>query len=238
MRTHYDNLKVSRDAPIEVIHAAFRTLAAESTGVISLDAVSGHLPVDAAVAGKWRYHIPVKAAALFLALCLPALADFAAGLQAIKNGDYATPIKEFLPLAEQGNAFAQFNLAAMYIEGRGVLRDYAEAVRWDRKAAEQGHAGAQFNIGLAYDRGEGMPRDYAEAARWFRKAAEQGDAGAQFNLGVTYDRGKGVPQDYAEALRWYLKAAGQGHARAQFNVGVMYENGKERPKILYKRTCG
>ena len=83
-----------------------------------------------------------------------------------------------------------------------------------------------------------MPRDYAEAARWFRKAAEQGDAGAQFNLGVTYDRGKGVPQDYAEALRWYLKAAGQGHARAQFNVGVMYENGKERPKILYKRTCG
>jgi TPR repeat protein len=47
-----------------------------------------------------------------------------------------------------------------------------------------------------------------------------------------------VPQNYAEALRWYLKAAGQGHARAQFNVGVMYENGKERPKILYKRTCG
>jgi hypothetical protein len=133
VRTHYDNLKVSRDAPIEVIHAAFRTLAAESTGVISLDAVSGHLPVDAAVAGKWRYHIPVKAAALFLALCLPALADFAAGLQAIKNGDYATPIKEFLPLAEQGNAFAQFNLAAMYIEGHGVLRDYAEAVRWTAK---------------------------------------------------------------------------------------------------------
>ena len=83
-----------------------------------------------------------------------------------------------------------------------------------------------------------MPRDYAEAARWFRKAAEQGDASAQFNIGVAYDLGKGVPQNYADALRWYLKAAGQGHARAQFNVGVMYENGKERPKILYKRTCG
>ena len=27
IRTHYDNLKVSRDAPIEVIHAAYRSLA-------------------------------------------------------------------------------------------------------------------------------------------------------------------------------------------------------------------
>ncbi|HGX4543273.1 MULTISPECIES: J domain-containing protein [Klebsiella] len=27
MRTHYDNLKVSKDAPVEVIQAAYRTLA-------------------------------------------------------------------------------------------------------------------------------------------------------------------------------------------------------------------
>ena len=56
---------------------------------------------------KWRYDRAVKAAILSLLLCLPAVADLAAGQQALKNGDYATALKEFLPLAEQGDAVAQ-----------------------------------------------------------------------------------------------------------------------------------
>ena len=45
--------------------------------------------------------------------------------------------------AEQGDADAQYNLGAMYDNGRGVPEDDAEAVRWFRLAVEQGHAGAQ-----------------------------------------------------------------------------------------------
>jgi tetratricopeptide (TPR) repeat protein len=82
----------------------------------------------------------VKVAILFFSLCLPALADLAAGEQALKNGDYATAIKEFLALAKQGNAVAQFNLGLMYDDGYGVRQDYAEALRWYLKAAEQGDA--------------------------------------------------------------------------------------------------
>jgi len=41
----------------------------------------------------------MRAAILFLGLCLPALADLAAGLRAYESGDYARALKEFLPLA-------------------------------------------------------------------------------------------------------------------------------------------
>jgi TPR repeat protein len=66
----------------------------------------------------------VKAAILFVSLSLPALADLATGLQAMKNGDYATALNEFLPLAKSGNSSAQFNLGIMYYQGQGVPQDY------------------------------------------------------------------------------------------------------------------
>ncbi len=44
-----------------------------------------------------------------------------AGLAAYSRGDYATALKEYRPLAEQGDAVAQFALGSMYENGRGVL---------------------------------------------------------------------------------------------------------------------
>ena len=73
--------------------------------------------------------------------------DFDRGLAAAQSGDFATALKEWRPLAEQGDALAQYNLGAMYEFGDGVVQDYAEAVRWYRLAAEQGHAKAQYNLG-------------------------------------------------------------------------------------------
>jgi len=126
------------------------------------------------------------------------MAGLDAGEEALRNGDYATALREFRPLARQGNAVAQFLLGLMYDDGRGVPRDYAEAVRWYRMAAEQGNARAQFSLGSMYDHGEGLPRDHAEAIRWYRKAAEQGNADAQNSLGLGYEDGQGAPQDHAE----------------------------------------
>ena len=132
--------------------------------------------------------------------------------------------------AEQGDAMAQYNLAAMYANGRGVPKDYREAMRWYRKAAEQGDASAQCNLGLMYENGRGVPKDDREAVLWYRKAAEQGNAMAQYNLGLMYGNGRGVPQDDREAVLWYRKAAEQGEAAAQSDLGVMYGNGKGVPQ--------
>jgi TPR repeat protein len=77
-------------------------------------------------------------AALSLWLATPAWSGFDEGWAAYERGDYATAYEEFLPIAEQGDAFAQFSLGIMYDNGEGVPQDYAEAVKWYRLAAEQG----------------------------------------------------------------------------------------------------
>ncbi len=109
----------------------------------------------------------------------PAWADFSDGLAAYNRGDYATALREFRPLAEQGYAGAQNNLGVMYGKGQGVPQDYAEAVKWYRRAAEQGLAQAQTNLGVMHFTGRGLPLDYEEAVKWWLKAAAQGHAQAQ-----------------------------------------------------------
>ncbi len=132
---------------------------------------------------------------------------FNAGVAAYKWGAYGIALRVWRPLAEQGNAKAQYNLGLMYRKGQGVPQDDAEAVGWWRKAAEQGNAGAQNNLAVMYRNSQGVPRDDAEAAKWCRKAADQGHANAQNNLAVIYSHGQGVPQDYAQAHMWYNLAA-------------------------------
>ena len=83
--------------------------------------------------------------------------------------------------AEQGHAWAQFNLGVMYANGEGIPEDDAEAVRWYRKAAEQGDASAQLNLGVMYAKGEGVSGDRVQAYAWFSIAAAQGEELAQEN---------------------------------------------------------
>ena len=152
--------------------------------------------------------------------------DFQRGLDAVLSEDYATALREWQPLAEQGSAKAQFNLGVMYDEGQGVQQDYEAAAKWYKLAAEQGVAKAQFNLGVMYDEGQGVQQDYEVAAKWYRLAAEQWNTKAQFNLGMMHDEGRGVQQDYEAAAKWYRLAAEQGHVEAQFNLAVVYDEGQ------------
>ena len=172
----------------------------------------------------------IVSAILLLAASSSVAADFAAGREAYFRGDYATALREWRPLAEQGHAKAQYNLGVMYANGEGVPEDDGQAVFWYRKAAEQGDAKAQYNLGVRYDNGRGVPEDDGQAVFWYRKAAEQGVAEAQNNLGFSYAKGEGVPEDDRQAAFWYRKAAEQGHAKAQYNLGVMYDNGEGVPE--------
>src|ERR1017187_333582 len=100
-------------------------------------------------------------------------------LAAERLGDWKSAFLLLKPLAEQGDATAQFDLGFIYENGKGVPQDYAEAMKWYRKAADQGNADAQNNLGTMYANGQGAPQDYTEAIKWWRKAADQGNAHAQ-----------------------------------------------------------
>lgn len=103
-------------------------------------------------------------------------------LEAASKGDIAKALEVWRPMAEQGNAAAQFNLGLMYEKGDGVPADYQEAARWYHKSAVQGYADAQLNLGTMYDEGRGVPEDNQKAAQWYRAAARSGFDAADTNL--------------------------------------------------------
>ena len=147
-------------------------------------------------------------------------ADFDKGLTAFQNGDYATALKEWKPLAEEGNPRAQTNLGWIYQSGTGVPQDYKEAVRLYKLAALQGNPLAQTNLGVMYDEGLGVPQDYKEAIRLYTLAAEQGYANGQNNLANRYYNGEGVIEDMVYAHMWKNLASSNGHQTAKEDFKV------------------
>ena len=125
--------------------------------------------------------------AIIAVLLLAALAGtavagpFEDAVSAHERGDYATALREFRVLAEQGHVNAQFNLGIMYAYSQGVPQDYAEAVMWYRMAAEQGNANAQNNLGVMYHMAWGVPQDYVQAHMWYNHAGAQGGLQAAKN---------------------------------------------------------
>lgn len=174
--------------------------------------------------------------------------------------DNEESVKHWRTEAEQGDAFAQFELGEAYYYGKGVEQDFRKAVYWLSKANEQGHdfayvyldrakvslatqeaaergdADAQVELGFTYIIDVGLGEEDREkyynekAVPWFRKAAEQGHARGQSRLGFAYYYGDGVNQDFREAVKWFKKAAKQGNADAQNNLGEAYENGNGVPQ--------
>ena len=98
---------------------------------------------------------------------LAAAADYNAGAAAYKAGDYAAALKEWLPLAELGDAAAQNAAGALYYHGRGVAQDYVKALHWYSLSAEQRLSVAQNNLGYCYFKGHGVPENYRLAYMWF-----------------------------------------------------------------------
>ena len=114
--------------------------------------------------------------------------DFQKGFDAYHRGDFATALREFTPLAEQGFASAQYNLGLMYRRGEGVPQDDKTAAKWYTLAAEQENANAQSNLGVMYAEVEGVLQDYVYAHMWFNIAASSGEQNAPENRDLVAER--------------------------------------------------
>jgi len=96
------------------------------------------------------------------------------GFLAAESGDYKSAMKNWGPLAESGDAVAQFNLAMLYHSGSGLPQDEAEAVKWYIKSAENGYTKAQEYLAAAYREGWfGLHKDVKKAEYWEQKLAQQ-----------------------------------------------------------------
>jgi TPR repeat protein len=177
--------------------------------------------------------------------------DFQKGLTAAQSGDYATALREWEPLAEQGDAYAQHNLGWLYHQGKGVARNYKAAVKWYGLAAYQGVAEAQHNLGVMYGLGTGVIQDDVKAHMWaniaamnghkegaiLRGIAEEGMTAAQIaeaellarQCFLKSHRGclrEGASQNRIPTIKWSRSAPVKGHVKSQKNLAGIYYNGQ------------
>lgn len=142
-------------------------------------------------------------------------------LYAFSDDDYYNTL---VTLASWGDAKAQHNLGALFLEGLEVEQNYAEALKWHTMAAEQGMALAQHDLATMYLEGLGVAEDPEKAAELFLKAAQQGDAKAQNNLGILFATGQGVAEDLLQAYKWFSLAVSNGMIDALDNREMAMED--------------
>ena len=144
-------------------------------------------------------------------------ADYATGQDAYNSGDYETALGEWQPLAEAGDANAQFGMGSLYGNGFGVALDDAQALKWYGLAADQGQTDAQCSLAVMYANGWGVPQSDEEAFKWYSLAAEQGVTAGQINVARMYESGFGVAQDKVQGHKWFTIAVEMGENDATQN---------------------
>ncbi len=155
--------------------------------------------------------------ALVVAATVPASADWAEVRRAFEDGDAVALVAALQPLAETGDADAQYNLGILYDTGQGVPQDYREAARWYGMAGDQDHASALYNLGLLHFEGKGVERDEVKAIGLYRRAARHGDADALSSIGYMFLHGIGVEENQLEGLAFFLLAAERGSSSGAHN---------------------
>ena len=136
------------------------------------------------------------------------------GHNAFDNKQYERAYKIWLPLAEQGDPEAQYNIALLYMKGNGVEKDERTALSWFTRAGEQGMADAQYNAGFMFYTGKGVYPDNRSAIEWWQLAANQGHPNAQNNLAIMYAFAYATKKDPEKAIALWTAAAKQGHPDA------------------------
>lgn len=185
----------------------------------------------------------------FLTLILLLLSTVATG----GNDIWQSLFNEKLQKAKQGDSNAQFDVASMYQNGRGVTPNLSKAIEWCKKSAAQknqkavnrlkileaneerfkkaleladkGDAESQYKLGKIYTEGAGVSINHNKATEAFENAAKQGYAKAEYKLGLNYYEGTGVNRNRKTAYKWFKAAAEQNHAASQYYLGKMYASG-------------
>ncbi len=144
---------------------------------------------------------------------------------ALKKGDFSVVKTQLIPLAEAGDARAQYNLGVSYRFGNGVEKDLQKGFSWTLKAAEKGDVRAEVNVASMYVDGAGVTRDIGQAVGWYEKAAAAGDVNAELSLAKIYRDGVGGTIDYAKAFEHYSRAADKGSEEGRMNLAGFYHYG-------------
>ncbi|CAO3591885.1 unnamed protein product [Absidia cylindrospora] len=257
MNRHHDALDwYTRASTFDLSHQQISLRDASSTGAADSGAFKEiHRAKRAATLMVARYHLhgwtgikhPATAFTLLSQLTLDNTTDghahywmaacFEEGIFGVCNRDLYKAYHHYYTAAISGDIDAQFQVAFMLSNGKGVEKDRPEAFQWYKKAAEQGHKTALYSLGLYFVKGlDGVAKDLEKASECFELAGQQGMVTAMVSLASLYRMKINNAQDmrnedpttsyYLEQIIfWYRKAAALGDVGAQRELGIIYNAG-------------
>ena len=129
--------------------------------------------------------------------------------------------EDILKLSEDGDIFAQNELADMYLYGYGIEEDEEEGVKWLKKSAEVGYWRSMSKLADCYSDGVGVLQDELKAIDLYKKVYELGSGEAANGIGLIYDN----QNNSEEAVKWYRKGFEKGDSRSGYNLAYCYSNG-------------
>ncbi|CAO3608797.1 unnamed protein product [Cunninghamella blakesleeana] len=161
------------------------------------------------------------------------------GIDDICPCNLKTAYDHYLIAANHGNTDAEFQVAWMLSNGRGIPKDRKAAYGWYKKAAEKNNKTALYSLGLYYAKGlDGIPKNLLQARQCFGKSARLGyvpamtiyakfcrDAWSQTGSHNNNSNQHQQQELCQQAVHWYQKAALQGEVEAQRELGLMFYAG-------------
>ena len=160
---------VPRDVVTSYMWFVLAAAQGDDTAAKARDALAAHMTPAQVAEGKKRaseWKPKTQTAAISNEQSI-GVGTFDRGLIAFDRGDYANAARLLLPLAERGDARAQFLVGFMHRRGAGVQQNFGEALKWFRRAADQNESSGQRFLGSMYYSGEGVERDLVSAYVWF-----------------------------------------------------------------------
>ena len=165
-------------------------------------------------------------------------------MSVFESGDPVTAAQLLKPLAEAGDAHAQYILGSFYDEGLGVSLDHCRALHWYELAAELGLAEAAVKLGESHFLGRCMSQDLDRAAQYYTRAAALGGSSAQGLLSILYDYmahfdvARVDPKEIFELAQkeWDLNPRSDSLVRINMStmLGHLYANGEGVQQNLEK----
>ncbi len=124
--------------------------------------------------------------------------------------DWYEAVVQWMPLAEAGDAKAQYNIGRCYSNGDGVDKDKQQALAWYLKAAAQNEPRSHYNLHLYYEE----KKDAAQAESWLEKAVALGEIRALYDLAYeTFKKG-----NIDLARQQFQQATDAGSEKAQYGL--------------------
>lgn len=162
---------------------------------------------------KGKYHSDSRKEPVISSLKL-----YCIGKQFLHEGNTLEAIECFTLSANKGNAYAQYRLGRLYLDGEEIEKDVDQALHWLWKAAEQNNEYAQYSLGNLYIDGEFVEKDEEKGENLLLKSAQQGNSYASYRYGCIL---RDKYEEDSNALEWIQKAADKNHPGALYTLCKM-----------------